>query len=257
MRTRNRVFDAPLRTNAASQRVCAHDGSCGSILSKKGSQGWCPRAARGKDSSRRLLSANSIQCAPWQGTRFYPPTISSVARSTFSTVSVRLGSRRPRQDTSALPHKAAQLSYRATKRSFQGTREAAQIQVSQQSDLPPGQFLHGTLLVGQHNCACASTDRKPRPGRAVDACDIRWPPDVAHPSVQHGLRTAENEPVIQPAGRQRVVPAAKVEGAAAAGSTDDPPSLVDGERHCPAVGIAGGGRADESNERNQCSASGR
>jgi hypothetical protein len=69
--------------------------SSGSILSKKGSRGWRPLSARGKDSSNCSLSATAILQARQSGTRFYPLTTSSVIRATFSTVSVNYGPRNP------------------------------------------------------------------------------------------------------------------------------------------------------------------
>jgi hypothetical protein len=139
---------------------------------------------------------------------------------------------------------------------FQCNRESAQIRVRQQSHLSAAQFQHCALLVGQHDGASTTADRKPRPRSGVDACDIRRALDVAHRSVQHGLRAAEDEAVVQSAGRQPLGPSPEVEGAAATGTADDPSSLVDREPYGPAVGIAGGGQADEGKECNQRRASG-
>jgi hypothetical protein len=98
----------------------------GPILSKKGSRGWAVLVARGRDSSLGALSATAIPFELHSGTRFYPLTVSSDVRSTFSTVSVSIGSRRPSQGTSALPHKAAQLSSRDRARLLYHFRSAAE-----------------------------------------------------------------------------------------------------------------------------------
>ena len=87
------------------QVVCApaREVSSGSILSKKGSRGWRPLSARGKDSSNCSLSATAILQVRQPGTRFYPCTISSVIRATFSTVSVTNGPHRHARRTSVDP----------------------------------------------------------------------------------------------------------------------------------------------------------
>jgi hypothetical protein len=56
----------------------------GSILSKKGFSEWRPFSARAKNSSNCFLSLTAILQVRQTGTQFYPLTISSVIRATFS-----------------------------------------------------------------------------------------------------------------------------------------------------------------------------
>src|SRR5262245_47921932 len=163
---------------------------------------------------------------------------------------------RQRRYPSALnqPRTQSRQSRRAL---FHRDRESTEIYVRQQPDLPSGQFQHRALLVGQHDRAGAGAYRKPRARSAVDARHIRRPRDVAHGPVQHGLRAAEDKAIVQPTRRQRVSPAAEVEDAAATGTADDPPRLVDRESHGADVSKAGGGQANEHKKRDQRGTNGR
>ena len=85
---------------------------------------------------------------------------------------------------------------------FERDRQSAQIRVRQQADLTAAQFQHGAFLVSQHDGAGTAADCQSHAGRAIDAGNVRRPLDVAYPSLQHGLRSAEDEAIVEPAGRQ-------------------------------------------------------
>src|ERR1700741_5179385 len=106
-------------------------------------------------------------------------------------------------------------------------REPAQIGVRHQPHLLPRQLQHSALLVGQHDRACPRTDREPCARRAVDAGDVGGVVDVADAAPQDGLGAAEDEAVVEPAGRERVGVAAEMQHTMATGTADDPSRLVD------------------------------
>jgi hypothetical protein len=60
--------------------------------------------------------------------------------------------------------------------------QPAQVRVRQQPDLFAAQFQDGAILVGQHDRARASPDRKARACRTIDARNIRRPPDLGDPA---------------------------------------------------------------------------
>src|SRR6188472_860939 len=115
-------------------------------------------------------------------------------------------------------------------------RKSAQVGIRHQPDLPARELENGALLVGEHDRADAADDGKACASGGVDAGNVRWTLDVAHPALQHRPRTAEHQAVVDAADRKRIAAAVEAERAMAGRAADDPAALEDDEGDTAGVG---------------------
>src|SRR5262249_13330128 len=90
-----------------------------------------------------------------------------------------------------------------------------------QSGLSAGQREHRTVLIGQHDCARAPSNRGACAGRAIDAINVRWRSDVADGADEICRRGAKGKAIAHPADREWITPAVEYERAAATRATND------------------------------------
>src|SRR6185437_14862343 len=102
----------------------------------------------------------------------------------------------------------------------------------------------------EHDGAGAVDDGQASTGGAVDAGDVGGAVDVADAAAQDGFRAAEDEAVIDAAGREPIFAAAEMQHAASARAADDPAALPDHERHGTFL-RARGSEAREGDQREQ------